>query len=127
VAAQFLLYGSSLIFVFCYLYVSAGLLCVLLLALPVPWLLLLLCCAVSAVAVHGGCRLRWAIARRLPTTAVAANAAVLLLLPLFAVLWAGVGRSSALGATLLLLLGRVPFPAPCLHGDLRDDNTLFEV
>jgi len=66
-------------------------------------------------------------ARRLPTLSAAANAAVLLLLPLLAVLWAGVGRSSVLGVTLVLLLGRVPFPAPCLHGDLRDDNTLFEV
>jgi len=36
-----------------------------------------LCCAVAAVAVHGGCRLRRPIARRLPTTAAAANAAVL--------------------------------------------------
>jgi len=71
---------GSFVFVFCCLCASAGLLCVLcvlLLALPVPWLLLLLCCAVAAAAVHGGCRLRRPIARRLPT----ARTALLLLLP----------------------------------------------
>jgi len=58
---------GSFVFVFCSLRASAGLLCMLL-ALPVPSLLLLLC--------------GW----RLPTTATAARAAVLLLLPLVAVL-----------------------------------------
>jgi len=78
---------GSFVFVFCYLCVSAGLLCVLLLALPVPSLLLLLCCVVAVAAVHSDCRLRRPIARRLLTTAAAARAVVLLLLPLLAVLW----------------------------------------
>jgi len=99
---------------------------VLLLALPVPWLLLLLCCAVAAAAVHDGCRLRRPIAGRLPTTAAAARAAVLLLLPLLAVLRVGVGRCSVLGAKLLLLLGHASSPASCLRGDLRDDKTFFD-
>jgi len=71
-----------------------------------------LCCAVAAAAVHGGCRLRRPIARRLPTTVAAARAAVLLLLLLLllllAVLWAGVGHSRALGATLLKLKSHLP-------------------
>jgi len=88
---------GSLLLNFCYLCVSAGLLCVLLLALPIPWLVLLLCCAVAAVAGHGGGRLRRPAA----------------------------ARAAALGATFFLLQGRLPFPAPCLRGDLRDDNAFF--
>jgi len=82
---------------------SAGLLCVLfvlLLALPVRWLPLLLSFAVAAAAVHGCCRLRRPIARRLPTTAATARSAVLLLLPLLAVLRAGVGRCKVLAANV---------------------------